>query len=116
MVVVESVGKEKVRGPEQSLSTPSGPFCRSQAIPSCALTRQAGRLGTPSTRIKHWPQEPASRTVRGAVVLDRAGEGGDARAQERRRNGVAFLRLDVPARRARCASRTTKWRPFCRRA
>src|SRR5713226_7504312 len=39
-------------------TNPSGAFCRSQTIPSCARTRHAGRLGTPSTRIRHCPQLP----------------------------------------------------------
>ena len=42
-----------------SFSTPSGPFCRSQRIPSSAGTLHAGRLGTPSMRIRHCPHDPA---------------------------------------------------------
>ena len=54
-------GKRKSAARNRSFSTPSGPFWRSQRMPSATGTRQAGRLGNPSIRIRHWPQEPAKQ-------------------------------------------------------
>src|SRR3954463_1364905 len=85
---------------------PRGPFCRSQTIPSSSGTRQAGRLGTPSTRRRHCPQlPPKQKGPRGRwYLIDRV----KVVTPERRR-ADATVSPRTPCRRSPSSVKLSGW-------